>query len=613
MTTVVGFEGELSQGFHATWGTAALKVGNRLLNPTSGLQAPWADASRLANDGQLHLFSREITIADREATNPLVVVAVNPTSRFRDFLVLEKGRHGGVITIVRLPEVTALVVRNTDALRLYSRDVAHGIISRVLSAPDSAADPNSAEIVRAGLALDPNHPYLNALRAHLSNRGETARRLARACVRGDRGFAAFDEFYNALTSGKKNYELRYEGGVAEGGGLDVDHARTILKGVVSAVKSLAAEIRHDFPFLPKSAAPRLVALVPGSARLQFASNIENHSMGDRVARYLELRSLERALQGDAPEAISDSPGFDTAITAIVRPSLTIETKLSQKPFEDSEPMLVTLEEPTAGTEVTDELFCILGVFTGALSDSGKVELRVFPGSRGRLLLSTNDDGEGQTPAGLEFLAGKQMPLHRLVIADLLRRTDRQGRERFFIRGLRVVQENHDDSINAVPSCIVRGAYLAAGHIDVRLSASGQVEIGSDTVDGFANSQPSAYSWLIRYRDMVRNFELSYPSPAWYPAVRPPRPSTLERTLISLAGLGGKADANELAEEVSRRFETISRVNNTRREAIRHPDLLEYADEARKVVALSSLGQRYAEVYRKAGGDCGLDRMHHYRD
>ena len=66
---------------------------------------------------------------------------------------------------------------------------------------------------------------------------------------------------------------------------------------------------------------------------------------------------------------------------------------------------------------------------------------------------------------------------------------------------------------------------------------------------------------------------------------------MARAVVSLHYLGKESTANELAEEISRRFDTIARVNNTRREVIRNGRLLEFVGSDESWSGLPSTARR----------------------
>ena len=179
---VVGFEGEFPKHYHITWGAAALRVGDRLVNPTTGLSLPIAALSELVGVGVLHLLPKPIRLEPSEAENPLIVVAVSKASPYHGLLVVERTP---VVVEASFEEATYLVVRGREGLHQYSDDVIARVFSYALASEQLPGD--ALELVRVALVLDPHHPRLNALRVHLAptDRREHVESLARACLRGN--------------------------------------------------------------------------------------------------------------------------------------------------------------------------------------------------------------------------------------------------------------------------------------------------------------------------------------------------------------------------------------------------------------------------------------------
>jgi hypothetical protein len=596
---VVGFEGQLDETFHATWGTAAVRLRDKLTNPTTGFSADLDMLPSLVAEGALTDVGREIAIAERDATKPLILIAIRHESPFHDLLCVEKNRLGSIVVKSPRKETTFYVVRSREGLRQYSNDVADQVIARVFHQPESR---DNLDLVRSALGLDSSHPELNAMKVFLAA-GDRKHliRLAQACIHGEEGQRAFQEMWNALNSQKKRHRLDYHKGITEGGGLDVDNAVSIFQSISKAVQKLASQIRLDYPFLPKVPSPRLFALSPGSARLEFASEA-TEQVGERVARYLELRALEKALKGEVPEELADDPAFEEALEKIIHP--TPDTSLRQKPFEQDEPEAVDDPEPL-GDDFTNEDFTLLGVITGALGDAEKLEVRIFPGARGRLLLSTSDDGNSSTPTGLGFLEHGPLPIYKLAVLHLTRRSDVVGRERFYLRRMQLLRLTELQTVDAVPSSVVRGAFRRIEHRTVALQHDA-VLFGDTRLPPLYDERNSVGRWLATYRASCEQIELFDPRWEWIESVKRAISMT-GRVLVSLSELGGELYANELAEEVTRRFERVMRVNNTRREVIQHSKLLKYTDDEKTIVGLTEYGQRYLDAYLAAGGERGSER------
>ena len=600
MTSIVAFEGSLDDDYHATWGTAALQVGDELVNPTTGFRGPIQLLRELSESGSLFVLSKPIPLPDESQETPLILIAVNSKSPFASTLAVDMGRHGGLLKRAKSDGAICFVARDADALRQYTKDAAHKVIANVLA--EKQASENSLAHVGAGLALDPSHPYLNALRVHFapgaSDRLET---LARSCTRGAKGREAFEEFLRALRNAGQRHVLSYRDGITTGGGIDVSYAVEIFGDLSKVIKELRKDVQNNFPFLPSPPLPRLSAMHSGSADLEFVADVQEATLGERVARYLELRALERALQGDSPHELVDNIKFEKALEGVAYP--TPDTSLFQKPLDKETEEPVTVDMLPEG-DVNDEHLSLVGFVTGVLSEAGKIEVRVFPGVRGRLLLSSTDSGIGERPDGIGLFADAgHIDLYTLVFLNLLRRTDSFGRERTFLESVNSFDDG-SRTVICVPSSVVRGTYrhtelIVATRQHSRLRI-GEVEVPVDLV----SKREPTYNWLNEYRKICENIELTDTRMEWTRTVRAPKPSSLDRVLVALHKLGGRAYATDLAEEVSRRFGRIARVNNTRREVIRHADLMSFQGDDQKIVSISDRGQLYVKAYVSAAGDIG---------
>lgn len=599
--SVVGFEGVLDTSYDATWGTAAVRIGHELINPTTGYKADIATLDDLAERGALHRFSKPIPIKTENAHEPLIVIAIREESPHRSLLELDTGRHGGVVQKLARDGAICLIARNEEAMRLYSKDVAHGILAQVMK----LEKPGRAQvgIVHAGLALDPTHPYLNAMRAYLApSSSGRLREIARACTRGAKGKAAFDEFLHALSSNERTHVLEYRKGITAGGGLDLENAAPIFEALVKLIRRLANEVREDWAFVPRVPSPRLHELQPGSAKLVFKVDLASRPIGERVARYLELRALEKVLQGEVPTGVKNEAEFEEALEAVVQP--TPETRLWQKPLEREAVEEVSVDSPSGDADIVQEEFRLVCLVTGYFSDTEKLELRIHSSSGGRLQLSTSNNGDDATPLGIDKLPEDHVDLFRLAVVTLRRDSDSHGREHFWLRSLSLLDQNTDLSVKTIPSSVVRGAFCKIRSVTVS-RARAYVQLGDTRVqEPFKERKADSYRWLREYFRTCEEIELTQSAKEWSSSARPPRPSATARVVIAVESLGGVAPAARVAEEISRRFNTIQRVNNTRREVIHNPRYLRFSGEHDKDIALEELGKLYARAYRQAGGDVG---------
>lgn len=179
---VIGFEGVLTEGFHVTWGAAALRVNDRLVNGLNGLSEPFEDAQRLAAEARVVLLPEAIPMLCWSTRDDLVVVAVNKSSPYAELL-------GGEVRFHSLrghsAESCYFAVIHMKDIRELAEDIGYRIAERFVSAPMSTDDMNS--LVAAGLVLDHTNETLNALHICLTpeERRPNAVRLARAMAEAE--------------------------------------------------------------------------------------------------------------------------------------------------------------------------------------------------------------------------------------------------------------------------------------------------------------------------------------------------------------------------------------------------------------------------------------------
>jgi hypothetical protein len=109
-------------------------------------------------------------------------------------------------------------------------------------------------------------------------------------------------------------------------------------------------------------------------------------------------------------------------------------------------------------------------------------------------------------------------------------------------------------------------------------------------------------FLKAYAERCKAFELAdHPfRVSWLPP-HDPKTTAVGRALVALNELGGEAFVPDVVATINRLFNTTVRVNNTRREVIRHPDLLEFHPDDDSVMRWTAVGRSFYSVYVAAGG------------
>jgi hypothetical protein len=594
---IVGVEGIVPDDAPVAWGAAAVSDGERLYNNFTGVSTPLADLTRLRDEKHLHVFKKPLAITDDDALDELIVLMVNRRTDFEDSLRPDPGRLGGVVTHAHSKAWRYYVFSGRDAFNVYATVAAHTVIEQVLYAgPPRTA--HNRDLVRIALTLAPGHPELNALRAYLDER-PNVERLARASVRPATSMQAFDLLLAAMRSEAEDYELKYEHGAAEGGGFDVDIAITTLRAIESANDEFSPFLQRNYPFIKAVPPPRLREMLAASAELHFVPNIQGRPLGERVARYLAIYFLQQSLSGNKPPEVALSEQLHQALRTIARP--TESTTLQQKKLSEVEREDVHQPEQHVAESTFSEELRVLGIVSGLTQDS-RAELWIGP--ERRFFVSTTDDGQGQAPIGAEAIRGDGRFLRRPCIFVLVRESIESGSEQFHLRSMAVLQLGDTSEVTAVPSGVLPGAFVVGLTLDIeyREDASIVTPIGifADVTDG---TLATAKRWLTDYRAACNEFEITE-DPAhlqWLPPSKKEKATSLQRVMVILHELRGAGLATDVVAGINERFDAIVRVNNTRREVGHHPDLLQYTDDAQKILALTPRGAAYIAAYIAAGG------------
>ena len=595
---VIGIEGFVPPDAVVVWGAAALSDGQRLINSHTHLVAPLAEAQRLREERHLHLFTTGIELRDEHDDLPLVVVMVNRESDKRDYFLADTGRLGGLVAHRHAGGWQQYIFVDSDAFGRYAKDVADAVVSDILYAGTPASEGNR-EVVRLALILAPGNPALNAVRVYLSeNNNNLVERMARASVRPPTAVSEFELLLRALRSQNDEYELKYEEGAAAGGGFDVDVAVSTLSAIQLAHRSFKPTLQRQFPFIKEIPSPRFREMKAASAELHFVSSVAHRPLGDRVARYLSLHFLEETLRGATPENVPQSRDLQQAIHRIAQPST--ETRLSQKRLEKVDREEVTyVATPRPAVERSDVLK-VLGIVSG-LEQDFMAELAISPSWR--LSVSTVNNGDGDPPIGAEATRGAAF-LRKAFVFSIIRENRGDGTERFFLIEMRALGPDVVDEVTAMPSSVVPEAFMT----DLRLTVQSP---NAETMDvselGTFEEVPTGtlatgQRFLKAYAERCKAFELAeHPfRVSWLPP-HDPKTTAVGRALVALNELGGEAFVPDVVATINRLFNTTVRVNNTRREVIRHPDLLEFHPDDDSVMRLTAQGRSFYSAYVAAGG------------
>lgn len=606
---VIGFEGARDDESPVNWGTAAIASEKWILNAATRHRTSRERLDDLAAEGHITRLP-EIPLDERFTSKPLVVVELDRTDTTFPFLSADTGRIGGLATHRAGKKAYVYVFETPESFDMYAREVASKIARAVLyeTALETAAQ---TRLVRAGLILAAQHPALNAI--HVANtkggRQQRAKTIALSTLESDSDRATFEDVLDALTDDTDDdYVIKYEDGIAEGGGLDVDKGVLILGSAKSAHVPLVRELLRKHPYLMEPPPPRFHHMAAASASLHFTANIEGRPLGERVARKLELRLLERSLRGELPEvAQADRAKVERAVQVLRRPDE--QTTVSHVPMGGEVERLSGEVEQARGRRVRSEPFTVLGYQSGMIRLADEVEIVIFPRvgkhHRGRLLVSTRDDGDGEEPLGvLPLQQGRREILWQPMLVTFMRVVEPGGRERTFLRQVKMLEVGGRGRATALPSSVVDGALLYGFSFQVRRIGRDRLTFDLGAVKGLDDATlDGARDWMDSYGALCKTFELQ---PAgrttfryWRPA-RPPSPTALQRILAVLKKDGPALHQSELIALINERFGGPVRANNTRREVLENPTLLTF--DPGRVIRLLPAGEEVAAAFERAGGE-----------
>lgn len=610
---VVGFEGSRDALSPVNWGAAAIAADDRLINPVTGQSSPLADIDELVEEGHLTRLGASVGIEEKAAKLPLVVVELSRESSVFPFLSADTGRLGGLATHRAGRKHYVYVFEGQDSLDLYADEIATKIAQDLLYKDWSGRSQLADALIKAGLVLTSHHPALNALRVAWlpESRRVTAQALALAGMANEPERGAFAELFDALTAGEDDtYAIKYEDGIAEGGGLDVDQGARILGSAKTAHAPLAKEVVRLHPYLMEPPHPRFSNMLAASATLHFTAHIKGRPIGEAVARRLELKLLERSVRGESTAVLPENQRakVERAIETLRHPDG--ETTVSHVPIgaTKSERLSGDIEKTRSRSQRSEPL-TVLGYQSGLINEANQVELMVFPPvgkhHRGKLLVQTHDDGDGNEPQGVRPLQRGGELLGQPMAITIMKMVDARGRETTHLRKVKLLGVGGHVVVTSIPSSVVDGALMHGLHFDLRRPSPDRITCDLGPVTGVTYSTlKGAREWMQQYAELCRRFELDgthRTSLRYWRPIRPPAPSALYRILVVLRAEGGAARQSHLVAQINERFGGSVRMNNTRREVLHNSTFLVFDKDDRRTIRLLPPGEAIAAAFLRAGG------------
>jgi hypothetical protein len=598
---IIGMEGFVPADAVVVWGAAAVRDGQTLINNQTGVTAPMAEAARLRDGRHLYLFDAPIEVRDEYDDAPMIVVMVNLESEKRDPFIADINRFGGLIGHRYTQHWQHYVFADPESFGRYANVVADEVTSRILYSDQPASNENR-ELVRLALTLTPNNASLNAVRVHLAGQNvAVVERLAKASMRSAESLSQFELLLRALRSGDASYELKYEDGAAAGGGFDVDVALNTLSAIQAAHKAFKQPLRIQYPFVREIPSPRFQQMRAASAELHFVPSVPNRPLGEKVARYLSLHFLEEALRGEVPPEVPKTRDLKNAIRRIAQPSKDTHTRLSQKRLAQTDLEDVTFVPGVEAPRQRSEVLKMLG-FVSGLERDYTAELALFP--KRRLRISTIDNGDGDQPIGAEATRGAAF-FRKPFVLSLVREIQDEIAD-YFLAEMQMIGPGFADHLTAIPSSVLEGAVMTGMNLAIRWP-DGAAELSIDGLGTYEDAGSGTLERLNRflatYSRNCADYELLGPHPVVISWLPPPAPVTtaVGRVLVALAKFDGRAPVSDVAATISGYYGKVVRVNNTRREVLRHPDLLEFDPDDNKVMRWTERGRSFHAVYVAAGG------------
>jgi hypothetical protein len=588
--SVIGLEGIVPTTAVVAWGAAAIRNGEALQNSLSGAKISVAKLHQL----DVTLFEARVALNEVTEDAPLIAVMVNRASILQRYFKADPGREGVVLGHGYSKNWWYYVFQNRSLFDVYAHTVADRVLKYLFKQTHLAAE-STGDMLRWALVLTPSHPVLNALRVHVANKPEIMEKFARASLRSVEAKEDFQHILDALRGGTSTWVLKYEGGIAEGGGLDVPDTAKTFNEVDVAQQHVIPYVRTKFPFLQKPRGARVAFFEAASATITFKPIVKDQTIGDMVARYLTMYWVQEMLRGNKPP-IAETKSLHEALDHLSAPD--DNTTATQVRLEEDVPEKLAPIARLEATRVEDmRVLRVLGIVNG-LSRGTKLEIALSPGNVA--IVSTADNGQGDLPLGVDVIDARADFLRMPALATLIRKTS-GGSEHFDLQKLTLLRPGAEGEVDSFPSTVVTRAYVHATEpLPVRAGPEVIDVLGFGQVAYPQRSRESEQAWLSALKPLIEQFEMSRrPLPSgWIPPAGGFRPRAVERLLIALFESGGRTPLKDLVAYVQTQFSgAVVRMNNTRREVKANAALLQFDPRDASIVIWTEQGQRIAEILR----------------
>lgn len=607
MTSVIGFEGIWPTESVVAWGAAALHDGAVIWNSFSRHTTKASTLQQLP-PSESYTSIEPISIRDEYKNASVVVVGIRSVSTFAHHFKVDTGKLGGFLQYKRSKGCLYYIFKDRSSFDGYVSEVISGLVFHLLK--ERIDHAVARELLTNALTLAPHSPHLHALRVIFSDFAVRPLQVARSCVRGERDIATFEAIVKACRPKPVDYWLKYQDGIAAGGGLDIDVAAKQFQALAAIDKKVKPYLVKRIPFLESEAdvpSFRLRKFASRSADIAFGVDVEGEPLISRVARYMELQLFQDILRGNIPSELSSDPEFMSHVETLVHP--TADTILLQRPLGDEEDERederVYFEDIFIEKDARpDTTLTLLGYTQGTAREVRAIEIKLFPGFRE--IVSLEKNGHGHPPLGTEIYRSRHDFLFRPAIFTLQKFVDTKGRSKFFLQSVHMVERDERHLLSAIPSTIVPGAFLLENDLEVHHADGGRIDVND--VELWPGHEQinvvTADKWMMRYAKWCKRRELERAeafAATWVPPAKPKTPSAIMRVLIALDDHGGSHLIGDLIASLYETYGVAIRRNNTRREVRNNHELVTFDTDDDERVSITPLGRLHVRIHKAATG------------
>lgn len=566
--TVVGFEGFWPEESPLAWGAAALVESPEDDGPaTNSLSRATTDRARF----KLLCDEGAVTPTPNIALNehsPAVVVALRRTfSEYNLFLndnpwIGKKTTKTAIYRVYRYP----------DQFQRYAERVATDICAHVLQ--EQKPSPTDDVLLRAALALKQDAPLVHATR-YL--RGDSKARLkldaiARASIRDDERRSEYEMLRDGLSDEFQTFGIKYQDGIARGGGMDVDDTIIQLDTFKQLHPPFTEDLKKRHPVLEHVEHvpfPRLRELKAASAGLEFAIHVDGEPPIVRLARYLELKMLEDAVKGKLPHDVT--PEVRQALQQMLHPNEYTQVfhhALKSTGYEDVAYEKVSAEDLRPGPLL--DIFCFV---EGVARDTQKVELKA---SRNlRINVSRTDNGFGEEPDGATEFSFTRDFLFEPTTVRIQRFSTQTGRkQKFYLQSVRFVEPDTSQRFGWIPSHFFPGSFVRIPQARAEISGAGTLSLNGKELSSDGLKVPSherTVALLEQFESWCLEQELSASPSAddWILPTQPKDSSFLVQLALTLPSDQSEIPFNGLLDLLQRDSDHAVRAGRVRRQIVRN--------------------------------------------